>query len=182
MRIKASSAAAAVIITATLGLSVMTASPAAAAETVRGNWPTAGEADPMGFGKSAAADPEVGTWRSYATNPINAGSSTWRCGDAKGIGTDISGRPCIIRTADRESVQGAVVILNNRSSIVPVEAAVVVRAAAYEPFELGEWHCSRSGVGARSWSVCFGETFSFSDKADTQGGANGKDLLYSPAH
>jgi hypothetical protein len=46
---------------------------------------------------------------------------------------------------------------------------------------LGEWHCSRSGVGARSWSVCFGDTVGWTDKAFTNGGANGHDLLFSPA-
>jgi hypothetical protein len=161
MRLK-TLAAAATVITATLGLSVMTAGPAAA-ETVRGKWPPV----------------EVGTWHSYATNPINAGSSTWRCGAAKSIGADISGRPCIIRTPDRQSIQGAVVILNNRSTTVPVEAAVVVSPATAGVIGRQEWHCSRSGVGARSWSVCFGDTFRYEDIAHTHGGANGHDLQYS---
>jgi hypothetical protein len=157
MRLKTLAAAAMAVITAALGLSVIAAGPAAAAEVL------------------------VGTWRSYDTNPIGAGDSTWKCATAKSIGADISGRSCIIRTADRQSVQGAVVILNNRSTVVPVEAAVVVYPAAPVIIEKWEWHCSRSGVGASSWSVCFGETFPFTDKALTHGGANGHDLQFSPS-
>jgi hypothetical protein len=157
MRLKTLAAAATAVITAALGQSVITASPAAAAEV------------------------EVGTWRSYASNPINAGNSTWRCGTPKSIGADISGRPCIISTADGQSVQGAVVILNNRSTVVPVEAAVVVYdAAPLVTGKLGEWHCGRSGVGGSSWSVCFGDTFYYPDRVFTHGGANGHDLGISP--
>jgi hypothetical protein len=75
-----------------------------------------------------------------------------------------------------------VVILNNRSTVVPVVAAVVVWPD--EGLVIGdpwEWHCSRSGVGASSWSVCFGETFPFAHRAFTHGGANGHDLQLSPA-
>jgi hypothetical protein len=180
MRPKTLAAAAMAVITAALGLSVITASPAAA-ETMHGDLRPYGETNPIRSSNSTAAAVDVGTWRSYATDPINAGSSTWRCGAAKSIGADISGRPCIIRTADRQYVQGAVVILNNRSTTVPVVAAVVVwpeDGVVYEPWE---WHCSRSGVGARSWSVCFSDSFRFADRAETNGGANGHDLQWSGA-
>jgi hypothetical protein len=154
MRLKTLAAVATAVITAALGLSVITAGPAAAAAV------------------------GAGVWRSYDTSPIG---SRWACGDAKSIGADISGRPCIIRTADGQSVQGAVVILNNRSTVVPVVAAVVVWPEDGVVFEPWEWHCSRSGVGASSWSVCFGDTFPYTDEAYTQGGANGHDLRLSPS-
>jgi hypothetical protein len=99
MRLKTVAAVAMAAITAALGLSVITASPAAAAEVL------------------------VGTWRSYDNNPIN----------------------------------GDIVIGD------------------------WEWHCGRSGVGATSWSVCFGDTFPFAEKAFTHGGANGHDLHLSPS-
>jgi hypothetical protein len=154
MRLKTLAAAATAVITAALGLSVLTAGPATA---------------------STAADPKVGVWRSYDSNPIG---SRWFCGNPTSIGADISGRPCIITATDGVSVQGAVVILNNRSTVVPVEAAVNVYNLVDK---YGEWHCSRSGVGRSSWSVCFGETFRSSAYVFTHGGANGHDLGTSPA-
>jgi hypothetical protein len=155
MRLKTLAAAATAVITAALGLSVLTAGPATA---------------------STAADPRAGVWRSYESDPIG---SRWYCRNtATSIGADISGRPCIIHSANGQSVQGAVVILNNRSTVVPVVAAVNV----YDfDGKYGEWHCSRSGVGARSWSVCFGETIDPGWYPQTHGGANGVDLGYSPA-
>jgi hypothetical protein len=155
MRLKTLAAAATAVITAALGLSVLTAGPATA---------------------STAAAAEAGVWRSYESNPIG---SRWYClNTATSIGADISGRPCIIHSTNGQSAQGAVVILNNRSTVVPVEAAVNV-------YDLNgkyrEWHCSRSGVGRSSWSVCFGETFPYRPYVFTHGGANGYDLGTSPA-
>jgi hypothetical protein len=154
MRLKTLAAAMAVI-TAALGLSVLTAGPATA---------------------STAAAVEAGVWQSYQSNPIG---SRWYCNNtATSIGADISGRPCIIHSPNGQSVQGAVVILNNRSTTVPVVAAVNVYDSVSK---LGEWHCSRSGVGRSSWSVCFGKTLPYHSLVMTHGGANGHDLGYSPA-
>jgi hypothetical protein len=155
MRLKTLAAAATAVITTALGLSVLTAGPATA---------------------STAAAVYPGVWRSYQSNPIGP---RWYCRNtATSIGADISGRPCIIHSADGQYVQGAVVILNNRSTVVPVEAAVNV----YDDLgKYGEWHCGRSGVGGSSWSVCFGNTFRYTGFDYTHGGANGTDLGTSPA-
>ncbi|MQS37689.1 hypothetical protein FFZ77_19240 [Streptomyces katsurahamanus] len=141
------------IITAALGLGLATASPAAAVE---------------------------GNWRAYGnTNPITSSSSTWRCADSRVIATNVSAQVCAIRSSGGGSVQGAVIVRNNRSSLYSVQAWMDLNNSSAGG--LGFWTCSSSGVGANSWSVCFGRTISFSGSVTSVGTANNEPLNMSPA-
>lgn len=145
-------AASTTIITAALGLSLATAGPAAAAES--------------------------GNWRAYGnTNPITSSSSTWHCAGTKTIATNVGAQVCAIRSSGGGSVQGAVIVRNNRSSLYSVQAAMDLYNSSGK---LGAWVCPSSGVGANSWSVCFGQTISHSRSVDSVGIANGVSLGISP--
>lgn len=102
----------------------------------------------------AAADD--GVWRSYGnTNPITSSTSTWKCADSRTIASNVVAQVCAIRSPNGKSAQGAVIVRNNRSSLYSMSAAVDLRNS----WEImGVWHCPSSGVGANSWSVCFGGT------------------------
>jgi hypothetical protein len=137
----------AAVVTAVLGLSLVAAGPAAAA---------------------------TGSWRAYGnTNPITSSTSHWQCGFTKTVTTNVVAQACAIRSSNGFGVQAAVIVRNNRSSLYAVEAAVEL--TDWETTNsLGRWECSRSGVGANSWSVCFGQTLSYASRVYTrQGGANG---------
>lgn len=141
------------IITAALGLSLATAGPAAATES--------------------------GSWRAYGnTNPITSSSSTWHCASTKAIATDVGAQVCAIRSSGGGAVQAAVIVRNNRSSLYSVQAAMDLYTSSGT--YLGDWVCSSSGVGANSWSVCFGRTISQSSSVNSVGAANGVDLGISP--
>jgi hypothetical protein len=141
------------IVTAALGLSLATAGSASAAET--------------------------GSWRAYGnTNPITSSSATWRCASTKALATDVGAQVCAIRSSTGASVQAAVIVRNNRSSLYSVGAAMDLYNSSGT--KLGAWVCSSSGVGANSWSVCFGRTLSHSGSVDSVGVANGVNLGLSP--
>ncbi|MDV5145844.1 hypothetical protein R1T08_16920 [Streptomyces sp. SBC-4] len=152
MRVARMVAGSTAIVTAALGLGLATAGAATAAES--------------------------GSWRAYGnTNPITSSSSTWRCAGTKVIATDVSAQVCAIRSAGGGAVQGAVIVRNNRSSLYSVAAAMDLYNSSGK---LGAWACSSSGVGANSWSVCFGKTISQSGSVDSVGIANGVNLGVSP--
>jgi hypothetical protein len=154
MNLRKLSAMTAAVATAVLGLSLTTASPAAAA---------------------------TGVWRSYRTNPVDSGTSIWMCGPYKTVTTNVSARSCAIRSsAANDLVQGAVVVQNDRSGLYSVEAATDLSNSTLSTF-YGRWTCSSSGVGGHSWSVCFGKTISVPVKVVSGGGANGVNLGVSPA-
>jgi hypothetical protein len=94
---------------------------------------------------------------------------------------------CAIRSANRAAVQAAVIVRNNKSSLYGVEAAADLSRfaeVAGDPAAgfYDRWTCSRSGVAAHSWSVCFGASVPKEvHDWDARGGANGKDLGVSPA-
>ncbi len=141
----------AAIVTAFLGLSLVTAGPAAAIES--------------------------GTWSAYGnTNPITSSSATWKCGGTKPIGTNVGAQVCALRSAGGSTVQGAVIVRNNRSSPYSVAAAMDLSSGTV----LGIWACPSSGVGANSWSVCFGRSLSQSSPVNSVGIANRVDLGISP--
>ncbi|MGN9758214.1 hypothetical protein [Streptomyces sp. SD31] len=124
------------------------------------------------------ASAATGSWRAYGnTNPITSSSSTWRCAGTKALATDVGAQVCAVRSASGASVQGAVIVRNNRSSLYSVAAAMDLYNSSGK---LGEWVCSSSGVGANSWSVCFGQTLSQSGSVDSVGIANGVNLGISP--
>ncbi|MFC7617183.1 hypothetical protein ACFQV2_30915 [Actinokineospora soli] len=127
-------------------------------------------------GSAAAA---TGEWRAYGnTNPITSSSSTWHCNLTVIIATDVSAQVCAIRSASKTSVQGAVIVRNNTSSLFSASALIYVYNA--HGFPQGEWQCPSSGVGANSWSVCFGQSFTFENVVRAYGKANTSPLGFSP--
>ncbi|GAA3005560.1 hypothetical protein GCM10020229_16790 [Kitasatospora albolonga] len=152
MRITRSTAARTTVAASALGLGLVTAAPATAADS--------------------------GSWRAYGnTNPITSSSATWHCAGSRTIAADVLAQVCAIRSAGGGSVQGAVIVRNNRSALFSVHAAMDLYNSAGP---LGTWACSSSGVGANSWSVCFGKTLSQSAAVDSVGAANNVDLGLSP--
>jgi hypothetical protein len=140
------------VITAALGLSVATAGPAAAA---------------------------TGNWSAYGnTNPITSSSSTWRCGTTYSIDTDVVAQACAIRSSSGSSVQGAVIVRNNRGNVYGTDA--VVELSASSGSYLGAWVCPSSLLYV-GWTVCFGQTISRSGQVFTLGQANGEYLGVSPS-
>ena len=129
-------------------------------------------------GPAAAA---AGVWVPYgSTNPIKSSTNaTWVCGGTKPIegtaGTVIA-QVCAVRSrTNRDRVQAALIVKNNRSSLYATDA----RAGLWD-VQTGRnvnwWECLRSGVAAHTWSVCFGETIYYGWNVYAQGGANGTDL------
>ncbi|MEE1797562.1 hypothetical protein PUR57_02485, partial [Streptomyces sp. JV176] len=141
-------------LTAVVGLSLATASPAAAAES--------------------------GSWRPYGnTNPITSSSSLWRCATTIHIETDVLAQVCAVRASNGNGngVQGAVIVRNERSSSYRATASTdLANSSGY----LNRWTCSSSGVGANSWSVCFGRTITHAAPVDSAGHINGVFLGISP--
>ncbi|MFF0050850.1 hypothetical protein [Streptomyces sp. NPDC005498] len=156
MRVTRTGTGLTVAITAVLGLSLATAGPAAATD--------------------------AGTWRAYGnTNPITSSSATWHCAGSKTVATSVLAQVCAIRSSGGGTVQAAVIVRNNRSSLFSAAAGMDLYAAATAT-KLGDWACSSSGIGANSWSVCFGKTFSksSSEKVNSVGYAGSINLGQSP--
>ncbi|SMC83631.1 hypothetical protein SAMN05661093_01938 [Kibdelosporangium aridum] len=130
-------------------------------------------------GSAAAAD-EAGQWRSYGnTNPVTSSPSTWRCAGTQIVIIDVVAQVCAIRTIAGGDVQGAVIVRNNLSGVYSVTARMSVVNSSGDV--LGNWRCPPSGVGANSWSVCFGKTFTHNGRVRaTAGTANGVPLGTSP--
>jgi hypothetical protein len=126
-------------VTAVIGLGLVSAGPAAAA-------------DPIG----------VGTWVTYGTkNPITSSTSTWKCGATKPVATSVSAQTCAIRSAGGASVQAAVIVRNNGASAYNAYAYVALYD--YETIEpLYAWDCGFKDLAPGGWSVCFGNTWSWS--------------------
>ena len=137
------------IITAALGLSLATAGPASAAD---------------------------GSWRAYGnTNPITSSSSTWKCASTVKIATSVGAQVCAIRSSSGGAVQGAVIVRNDRDSLYSVSATVGLYNSS--GVSIGIWSCPSSGVGANSWSVCFGETLTRSGSVHAQAATTGGESL-----
>lgn len=105
-----------------------------------------------------SATAAMAAWQSYGnTNPITSSSSTWKCQSSIKVATNVNSQVCTVRSANGQYVQGAVIIRNNNSYLYTANASMTV----YYPNRStrGSWSCSSSGVGANSWSVCFGTTF-----------------------
>ncbi|MER6678076.1 S1 family peptidase [Streptomyces sp. NPDC000983] len=131
------------------------------------SWVTATVAVPP-----AAAD---GAWRAYGnTNPITSSSSTWRCASSKTITTGVVAQVCAIRSSTGTGVQAAVVVRNNQSSLYGAQARMDLYTASGT--HLGDWKCPSSGVGANSWSVCYGKTIGESSPVNSYGTLNGSHL------
>jgi hypothetical protein len=145
----------------------------------------------LGVGLAAAgpAAAATGSWVAYGNkNPITTSESTWKCAATQPVTADgkVGAQVCAIRSADKNAVQAAVIVRNNRSSLYGVEAAADLSRFAFVGGDVNagfydRWTCSRSGVAANSWSVCFGESVPKQPWTwDARGGANGIDLGVSP--
>ncbi len=75
-------------------------------------------------------------------------------------------------------MQAAVIVRNNRSSLFSVSAKMDLWDAPSG--YLGDWACASSGVGANSWSVCFGRSFAWDGWVNSVGSAKGITLGASP--
>ncbi len=149
MRVTQVVAGAAAVITAALGLGLATAGPGAATES--------------------------GSWRAYGnTNPITSSTSTWHCASSRTVATNVVAQVCAVRAPGGGAVQAAVIVRNNRSSLYSVEAGMdlYTSSGTYQ----GDWLCQSSGVGANSWSVCFGRTLPQSSPVNSAGFANSTSL------
>lgn len=131
---------------------------------------------------SAAVGTAVSGLLLATAGPAAAATGTWvPYGDNNLITTSSSRWVCAVRTQNGTGpgVQGAVIVRNDRSSLFRVEAAVDL--SLLPGGFIDRWTCSRSGVGADSWSVCFSETLSFPTRDLTaRGGADGVNLGVSP--
>jgi hypothetical protein len=118
----------------------------------------------------------VGSWRAYGnTNPITSSSSTWACSSTVDVETGIKAQTCAIRSRDGRSVQGAVIVRNNRSSLYTAQSEVRLLTHHADGGHIeGSWECQQSGVGANSWSVCFTLTLTRSEMAEANGWLNNK--------
>lgn len=120
----------------------------------------------------AAADDLPGVWKPYGnTNPITSSPSTWRCAPTVTIASNVGAQACIIRSPSGAAVQTAVIVRNNRSSLVAVSAATGLRNANGDDL-LSPWKCQASGVAKNSWSVCFGDTLARRSSASAIGAAS----------
>ena len=133
------------IVGAIVGLSSITAGPATAAGT--------------------------GSWRAFGnTNPITSSTSHWTCGATVGIDGNLIAQVCVVRSAFGDTVQGAVIVRNNGPFVFALEASGTVLNA--DEIAIRTWDCPMSGVGANSWSVCFGQTFTDEFAVFARGFAN----------
>ena len=113
-------------------------------------------------GPAAAADSVgVGTWVAYGTkNPITSSTATWRCATTKTIATSVLAQTCAIRSSGGGSVQGAVIVRNNRSTAFSTDAYVSLYDYEYV-LELYSWYCGSKALAPGGWTVCFGSTWSW---------------------
>jgi hypothetical protein len=133
----------------------------------------------LGLVTASPASAAAGSWKAYGnTNPITSSPHTWKCDASKIISTNVLAQVCVIRSANEELVQGAVIVRNNTNGLFSTSASVKVWNK--QPVVLGEWACASSGVATKSWSVCFGRSFPFNPKADATGYANGVFLGDTP--
>lgn len=132
---------------------------------------------PASAGSAAAAD---GAWKAFGnTNPITSSPSNWTCGSTKSVVTDVAAQVCMVVSPSGDSMQGAVIVRNNKSTTFITSAAMhLYRPSGAEV--LDGWVCHSSGVAANSWSVCFGKTILHPGPTRAEGFAYGKDLGSSP--
>jgi hypothetical protein len=134
----------------------------------------------LGLTSALQATAATGTWVPYGnTNPITSSKSTWRCQSSIAVGPNLVSQVCTVRSASGTGVQGAVIVRNNNNYLYSTNAGMDVY---YEGGGLrGYWDCPSSGVGANSWSVCFGSTFPANGYRYFTGGyANNRDLGTTP--
>ncbi|HEX4811144.1 MAG TPA: hypothetical protein VFV66_00115 [Nonomuraea sp.] len=159
MLVKQVLAGSAAVITAVVGLSLVATEPAAAAG--------------------------AGVWRAYGnTNPITSSSSDWSCGSTVMINFYVRAQACTILSADKNYVQPAVIVRNDLDTLY--KATATMSKYVYDEYMdtttlISRETCPLSGIGAQSWSVCFGTT-TIKGRLDfrTSGDVNGTPLPFSP--
>lgn len=110
------------------------------------------------------ATPAMAGWRSYGNiNPITSSSGKWRCQTTQPLGPNVGAQVCTVRfpptvSEPYERVLGAVIVRNNNNYLYSVRASLSLYRE-HRGF-VGSSSCSSSGVGANSWSVCFGSDVS----------------------
>lgn len=126
-------------------------------------------------GPAVAAD-GVGVWRPYGSTfslPQN-----WRCGPTAEVASSVNARACGIRSlVDGTKVQAAVIVHNMRSSAFSTDAnarLLVTLPSGNEFLRAG--YCKSSGLASTSFSVCFGDTFTYAQPVRAYGEANGSVL------
>ena len=132
----------------------------------------------LNLATAAPAAADTGTWRPYGnTNPITSSSSRWACATTKTYADFVYAQVCAIRAQDAVSVQPAVIVRNDRYSSFSADAWADLRIGGVP---VGSYHCSTSGVGPRSWSVCFGATQTYDVSVKAIGSVNNLYLGESP--
>ena len=150
MKLRRTAAFAVACATATVGLSVVAAGPAAAA---------------------------AGSWQSYDYYPPNGSTSRWTCSVERFIAADVFGQVCVIRSANGNYVQAALMVRNS-GPLHSVAAAPELYSTSSE--NLGRWTCPSSGVSRTRTSVCYGQTVAMGGTAYAAAVANARDLGKSP--
>jgi hypothetical protein len=76
-----------------------------------------------------------------------------------------------------------VIVRNSRAiGTYNAEAAMTLIDDEFGTPSLGRWECPRSGVGADSWSVCFGQTVQYPETVRVgEAGVNGTSLSVAGA-
>jgi hypothetical protein len=124
-------------------------------------------------------------WRSYGnTNPITSTGGRWRCQTTKPLVPYVGAQVCTVRfpatvSVPYERVQGAVIVRNSTNNLYSVRASLSLYRE--DDSLMGSEFCSSSGVGANSWSVCFGDFVRAAGDSRyyTEGYANSKWLEYT---
>ncbi|MFE6616528.1 hypothetical protein [Amycolatopsis sp. NPDC057786] len=95
------------------------------------------------------------------------------------VSVSVLAQACIVVTPKREHMQGAVIVRNNRSSAFRTTASVsLFRPSGHQVMET--WKCGESGVGANSWSVCFGTTILYPGSTRAEGTVDYREIPGSP--
>ncbi|AXB44280.1 hypothetical protein [Amycolatopsis albispora] len=75
---------------------------------------------------------------------------------------------CLVKSPDGDAMQGAVIVRNNQSSLYQANVSVsLFRPSGHQVLE--DWDRPKSGVGAKSWSVCFGKTITYPGSTRAEG-------------
>jgi hypothetical protein len=128
---------------------------------------------------SPAAASTYGSWLTYGnTNPITVSASTWNCGSSKEITAHVVAQVCAIRSASGSSTQSAVIVRNNRISSFLMDAES--RLWNTSGGNIGYWYCRAANLPSNAWTVCFGETLSYSSSVRAAGSAYNVGLTTSP--
>ena len=135
----------------------------------------------LSLATAGTAAASVGVWRAYGnTNPITSSSSTWTCTSTEKVAYFVAAQVCVVRSPSGGSVQGAVIVRNNRDGRFDMGASMSLWAPGSPNDYIDDWYCPESGVGPNSWSVCFGKTIAHSGKVYSVGVANGVGVGRTP--